>query len=66
MRRPPFTPRKITGSVDPRIKVRLEGLGQLKKSNNLVGNRNRDFLLVAQCLNLPRYRAPRVPTPSRH
>jgi hypothetical protein len=48
-RRPPFTRKKIPGThfvrawVDPRGIVRLEGVGQLKKSNDLIGNRTHDF-----------------------
>jgi hypothetical protein len=33
----------IRGWVDPRVIVRLEGLGQLKKSNDHFGNRTRDL-----------------------
>jgi hypothetical protein len=32
-----------TGCVDPRVIVRLEGLGQLKKSNTFIGNRSHDL-----------------------
>jgi hypothetical protein len=41
----------LRGWVDPRDIVRLERLGQLKKSNDLIGNRIRD-------LNQLRYRVP--------
>jgi hypothetical protein len=33
----------VRGWVDHRTIVRLEGLGQLKKSNDLIGNRTRDL-----------------------
>jgi hypothetical protein len=33
----------VRGWVDPRAIVLLEGLGKLKKSNDLIGNRTRDF-----------------------
>jgi hypothetical protein len=33
----------VSGWVDPRGIVRLEGLGKLKKSNDLIGNRIRDL-----------------------
>jgi hypothetical protein len=33
----------VRGYVDPRVIVRLEGLGQLKKYNDLIGNRTRDL-----------------------
>jgi hypothetical protein len=33
----------VRGSVDPRAIVRLEGLGKLNKSNDLIGNRTRDL-----------------------
>jgi hypothetical protein len=47
----------VRGSVDPRDIVRLEGLGQLKKSNYLVGNRTRNLPAcsrVPQPTTLPR------------
>jgi hypothetical protein len=34
----------IRGRVDPRAIVQLEGLGELKKANDLIGNRIPDFL----------------------
>jgi hypothetical protein len=34
----------IRGLVNPRAIVRLEGLGKLKKSDDLIGNRNRGLL----------------------
>jgi hypothetical protein len=33
----------VRGWADPRAKMRLEGLGQLKKFSDLNGNRNRDL-----------------------
>jgi hypothetical protein len=33
----------VRGWVDPRATVRLKGLGQLKKSSGLIGNRTRDL-----------------------
>jgi hypothetical protein len=33
----------LRGLVDPRVIVRLEGLGKLKKSNDLIGIRTRDL-----------------------
>jgi hypothetical protein len=33
----------VKGCVDPRAIMQLEGLGQLKKSNDLIGNRTRDL-----------------------
>jgi hypothetical protein len=47
--------------VDPRALVRLEGLGQLRKSNDLIGNRTHDLpacSIVPQPTTLPR--APRT------
>jgi hypothetical protein len=49
----PLPPRKIPGTLfcyrlsRPGAIVRLEGLGQIKKSHGLIGNRTRDFRLVA-------------------
>jgi hypothetical protein len=40
--------------VDPRAIVRLEGLGKLEKSNDLIGNGTRD--LNGLCLNEVGYR----------
>jgi hypothetical protein len=33
----------VRGRVDPTAIVRLEGLGQLKRSNDLIGKRTRDL-----------------------
>jgi hypothetical protein len=47
----------VRGWVDPRAIVLLEGLGQLKKSKNLIGNWNRDLpacSIVPQRTTLPR------------
>jgi hypothetical protein len=33
----------VRGSVNPRAVMRLDGLGQLKKSNGLIGIRSRDI-----------------------
>jgi hypothetical protein len=33
----------VRGRVDPRVIVRLEGLGKLKISNDFIGNRTRDL-----------------------
>jgi hypothetical protein len=38
--------------------VRLEGLGKLKKSSDLIGNRNRDLPACSMCLNQVGYRVP--------
>jgi hypothetical protein len=46
----------VRGWVEPRVVVRLEGLGQLKKSNDLIGNRTRDLptcSIVPQPTTLP-------------
>jgi hypothetical protein len=40
--------------VDPRDIVRLEGLGQMEKSNDLIGNRPRD-LLACSTVSQPRH-----------
>jgi hypothetical protein len=59
----PLPPRRflvpifVSGWVDPRGIVWLEGLVQLKKSNDLIGNRNRDLpacSIVPQPTTLPR------------
>jgi hypothetical protein len=34
----------VRDSIEPTTVMRLEGLGQLKKSNDFIGNRNRDVL----------------------
>jgi hypothetical protein len=47
----------VTGCVDPRAIVRLEGLGQLRKSNDFIGTRTRDlpiWSIVPQPTTLPR------------
>jgi hypothetical protein len=51
----------VRGWVDPRAIVRLEGLGQLKKSNYLIGNRTCDLpacSIVPQRLNQLRHSLP--------
>jgi hypothetical protein len=43
--------------MDPRTIVRLQGLGKLKKSNDLIGNRTSDLLafsIVPQPTTIPR------------
>jgi hypothetical protein len=40
----------VLGLVDPGAIVRVEGLGKLKKSNDLIGNRNRG---LPACSKLP-------------
>jgi hypothetical protein len=55
MRRPLFSPRKISGTHDPRAIVRLEGLGKLKKSTSS-GTQTSDLLacsIVPQQTTLP-------------
>jgi hypothetical protein len=61
--RPLFTPRKIPGThfcsrlSRPQAILHLEGLGQLKKSNDLMGNKTCDLLAwstVPQPTTLPR------------
>jgi hypothetical protein len=43
-RRPPFAPQEDSWYwVDPRAIARLEGLGQLKKYNDVIGNRTHDL-----------------------
>jgi hypothetical protein len=64
----PLPPRKIPlllisvrGRVDARAIVRLEGLGKLKKSNNVLGNRTCDLpacSIVPQPTTLPRALSP--------
>jgi hypothetical protein len=47
----------VRGWVDPRAAVRLEALGQLKKSYDLIGIRTRDLSacsIVYQSITLPR------------
>jgi hypothetical protein len=47
----------VRDRVDPRAIVRREGLGKLKKSNDLIENRNRDLpacSIVPQPTTLPR------------
>jgi hypothetical protein len=48
----------VTGWVDPKAIVRVEGLGQLKKSNTSLGIESATFRLVAYSLNYVRYRVP--------
>jgi hypothetical protein len=48
----------VRGRVDPRVTVRLEGLGQLKNRITTSGIEPATFPLVAQCLNQIRYRVP--------
>jgi hypothetical protein len=51
----------LRGLVYPRAIVRLEGLGQLKNSNDLIGNRTHDFpacSIMPEATTLPR--APRI------
>jgi hypothetical protein len=62
--RPPL-PRKrflvlisVRGWVDPRVRVRLEGLCQLEKTMTSSGTEPATFRLIAQYLNQLRYRAP--------
>jgi hypothetical protein len=45
----------VRGRVDPKVIVRLEGLGQLKKSNVLIGNRIRDLPACSTVLHRLRY-----------
>jgi hypothetical protein len=47
----------VSGCVDPKVLMRLEGLGKLKISNYLIGNRTRDLpacSIVPQPTTLPR------------
>jgi hypothetical protein len=60
----PLPPRRflvlisVKGCMDPMARVRLEGLGQLKKSNDFIGNRTGDLSACSICLNQLRYRVP--------
>jgi hypothetical protein len=52
-----LVPISVRGWDDPRVIVLLEGLGQLKKSSDLIGNRTRDLpacSMVPQPTTLPR------------
>jgi hypothetical protein len=70
----PFTPGRfmvfasVRGRVDSRVIVLLVGLGQFKKSSDLIGNRNRDCLacsIVPQPTALPRAPALVIMQPSK-
>jgi hypothetical protein len=50
----------VTGWVDPRAIVRLEGLGQLKNPMTSLGIESATCRLVAQCLNQHRYPVPPI------
>jgi hypothetical protein len=48
----------VTGWVDPRVSVRLEGLGRLgklNKSDDLIGNTTRDLPALSNCPKLQQY-----------